>query len=84
MKEKDVIYTDREKTSKLTTPLSRQGLPRWLVFLTGFIGLFYLLNPTAGVIEIIPDVIPIVGNLDEGVAVVLIWYAVVEFFEGRK
>jgi len=84
MKEKDVINTDREKLSTLTTPLSGRGLPRWLVFVTGFIGLLYLLNPTAGVLEIIPDVIPFVGNLDEGVAAVLIWYAVVEFFEGRK
>lgn len=84
MKEKDVIDTDREKTSTLTTPLSMRGLPRWLVFLTGFIGLIYLLNPTMGVFEIIPDVVPVVGNLDEGVAAVLIWYAVVEFFEGRK
>jgi len=28
----------------------------------------YIINPTAGMIEIIPDVIPIVGNLDEAAA----------------
>lgn len=36
------------------------------------IGLIYLINPTAGVIEIIPDVIPVVGNLDEAAAVLLV------------
>ena len=29
------------------------------------IGILYILNPTAGVIELIPDNIPFVGNLDE-------------------
>lgn len=36
------------------------------------IALFYLLNPSAGVWEIIPDNIPIIGNLDEVAAVLLI------------
>lgn len=26
---------------------------------------FYLLNPTAGMFELIPDVIPVIGNIDE-------------------
>jgi hypothetical protein len=34
--------------------------------------LVYILNPTAGVIEFIPDNLPIVGNLDEGVAFLMI------------
>jgi hypothetical protein len=34
----------------------------------GIICLIYLLNPTAGVIELIPDNLPFVGNLDEGLA----------------
>ncbi|TEU16544.1 MAG: DUF1232 domain-containing protein [Anaerolineales bacterium] len=48
------------------------------------LGLVYILNPGAGVIEFIPDNLPIVGNLDEGAAFLLIWYALVEFFEGRR
>ncbi|MFG1493406.1 hypothetical protein [Halobacteriovorax sp. ZH4_bin.1] len=31
----------------------------------------YLLNPTAGIIELIPDNIPYIGNLDEAGAVIL-------------
>jgi uncharacterized membrane protein YkvA (DUF1232 family) len=32
----------------------------------------YLLNPGAGVFELIPDNFPIIGNLDEAVAVAII------------
>ena len=42
------------------------------VALLGMLGLIYILNPTAGIIEIIPDAIPIIGNLDEAAAVTLI------------
>lgn len=34
----------------------------------GVLCFIYLLNPTAGVVELIPDNLPIVGNLDEGAA----------------
>ena len=36
------------------------------------LGLIYVINPTAGLFEIIPDNIPFIGNLDEATAVVLI------------
>ena len=36
--------------------------------LLGLICVVYLLNPTAGILELIPDNIPIAGNLDEGLA----------------
>jgi hypothetical protein len=48
------------------------------------IGLIYILNPGFGFLELIPDNLPFVGNLDEGVAMMLIWYGLVEFFEGRE
>jgi uncharacterized membrane protein YkvA (DUF1232 family) len=32
----------------------------------------YLLNPTAGVFELIPDVVPIIGNLDKAGAVLIL------------
>ncbi len=43
-----------------------------IVALVGLIGLVYLVNPTAGVIELLPDNIPIVGNLDEATAMGLV------------
>lgn len=43
-----------------------------LVACLGIIALLYLLNIGAGVIELIPDNMPFVGNLDEGGAVLLL------------
>ncbi|MFQ5482223.1 MAG: DUF1232 domain-containing protein [Nitrospinaceae bacterium] len=42
-----------------------------LVALIGFISLFYLINPAAGFIELIPDNLPLIGNLDEAAAAAL-------------
>ncbi len=70
-------------TGPLTAPLSSRGVPRWLTFLLAVLGFIYILNPTAGIIEFIPDNMPLIGNLDEGAAMLLIWYGIVEFFEGN-
>ncbi|MFT5193410.1 MAG: hypothetical protein ACI85U_000415 [Candidatus Promineifilaceae bacterium] len=70
--------------SFMTNTLSSRGVPRWLVMLSSLIGVIYVLNPTFGVLEFIPDNIPLVGNLDEGGAFLLIWYGLLEIVEGRK
>ena len=46
-----------------------------VVFVVGLISLIYLLNPTMGVFELIPDNIPLIGNLDEVGATALLFYA---------
>lgn len=46
------------------------------------IGGIYLINPTAGLIEILPDVLPFVGNLDEAGATVLLLYGINELRGG--
>lgn len=43
-----------------------------LVLLAGLLSLVYLVNPTAGVLELIPDNLPIIGNLDEAAACAII------------
>ncbi|MFH2045624.1 MAG: DUF1232 domain-containing protein [Pseudomonadota bacterium] len=43
-----------------------------IVACLGLISLLYLLNIGVGIIEIIPDNIPFVGNLDEGGAALLL------------
>ncbi len=73
-----------QKPGFFTSPLSRQGWPRWLVFVMGIIGVVYILNPTAGIIELLPDNIPLVGNIDEGVAWMLVWFGLTELFEGKS
>lgn len=47
-------------------------MKKYLVICLGIIALLYLLNIGAGVIELIPDNIPFVGNLDEAGAVALL------------
>lgn len=38
------------------------------------IGGVYIINPTAGLAELIPDVLPFIGNLDEaGATALLLW-----------
>jgi len=81
---------NNQDTVKLIEPQSESsakkenGRPAWLVFLLAVIGLIYLLNPTGGLIEFIPDNIPLVGNLDEGVAAVLVWQGISRLRELKK
>jgi len=42
-----------------------------VVIVTGLFSLLYILNPGAGIFELIPDNIPLIGNLDEATAVVI-------------
>ncbi|NPV55364.1 MAG: DUF1232 domain-containing protein [Anaerolineae bacterium] len=77
-------HADREHINPLTTPLSARGFPKWLVYSIAVLGVIYLLNPTAGIIELLPDNLPIVGNLDEAAAFFLVWAGLVEIFQGDK
>lgn len=43
-----------------------------LIHVIGLTSLSYLLNIGVGVIELIPDGIPIIGNLDEAAATILL------------
>ena len=43
-----------------------------MMFIAGIIAVIYLINPGAGVIELIPDNIPLIGNLDEAAATMLL------------
>jgi len=50
-----------------------KNILRHLLYVGGMAALIiYLLNPGAGVFELIPDQLPIVGNLDEAAAVGLL------------
>lgn len=43
-----------------------------IILILGFIAAVYLINPTFGVLEFIPDNLPLIGNLDEAGATVLL------------
>ena len=52
--------------------------PGWgkaLAWATIVLGGLYVINPTAGIFELIPDMVPIVGNLDEAALMFLIFGA---------
>lgn len=82
MTEKSV--QDKKQTPPYFSPLSTKGWPRWAVYLLSLFGCIYLLNPGWGFFELIPDTLPLVGNLDEGAAALAIWYGILEIQKARK
>lgn len=68
----------------LNTPLSQRGVPVPLVYFLAVVGVIYILNPTMGLIELLPDNLPIFGNLDEGAAFAMIWYGILEFINRKR
>lgn len=47
-------------------------LKEMIVIALGALAALYLLNPTFGVFELIPDAIPVIGNLDEAGATLIL------------
>jgi len=45
----------------------------WVMIIAGML---YIGNFTFGIIEFIPDNLPLIGNLDEGVAGALVWQGI--------
>ncbi|MFC1592274.1 DUF1232 domain-containing protein [Thermodesulfobacteriota bacterium] len=54
-------------------------LKKILVALVGLISFIYLINPGMGIFELIPDSLPLIGNLDEAAAAVLLLSALKYF-----
>lgn len=78
--------SDQEKKQKAPylSTLSSKGWPKWIVYTVSILGIFYLLNPGAGILELLPDNLPIIGNLDEGAAAMAVWYGILEIQKARK
>ena len=58
---------------KLLNNMEKKRSPKDIfVLIVLIISGLYLINPTMGLLEIIPDNLPIIGNLDEGVATTLL------------
>ena len=74
---------NKENPSDIST-LSSKGWPKWSVYILSIVGCIYLLNPGAGILELLPDSLPLVGNLDEGAAALAIWYGILEIKMARK
>lgn len=54
-----------------------------LAVLLTLLSVVYLLNPTAGFFELIPDNIPFIGNIDEGVAAFVLFKSVKYYRTGK-
>jgi hypothetical protein len=71
-----VLYDDRPMegaaSAPRTSPARQANLFQKLIVLviTGVAGV-YLANPTAGLLELIPDITPVLGNLDEATAMAI-------------
>ena len=63
-----VKQSGRGKTEKPHRTLGKT----LFALVTGIVALIYLINPTAGFIELIPDALPVIGNLDEAGATLLL------------
>lgn len=62
----------------------KEGMPNWIVLILSLVGGVYLLNPTGGIVEFIPDIIPWVGNLDEATAALLVWQGINRLINNRR
>jgi len=49
-----------------------RALKELVIIVVAIIATIYLLNPTAGILELLPDNLPVVGNLDEAAAVAIL------------
>lgn len=56
--------------------MNRPWQRRLVAFGAIALGVVYLINPTAGVLQLLPDALPFVGNLDEAAATALIIWGV--------
>ena len=69
---------DPHQTSAEAPP-KRELVKSILVAVVGVVCAVYLLNPGAGLVDIIPDFIPGVGNLDEATATALLLSSIAYF-----
>lgn len=66
-------------------------MKKLFVGLAGALSVIYLVNPTAGFLELLPDNIPFIGNLDEATATAVLiaalryfGYDIGDLFGSRK
>ena len=78
MAEGEIVPVEPPPEPGSTTQLDerRDGCVGLIMAIGGFlVGTLYILNPTGGVIEFIPDNLPLIGNLDEAGAAAMVVYS---------
>ncbi|MDG2207033.1 MAG: DUF1232 domain-containing protein [Pirellulales bacterium] len=51
---------------------SRSKVGTILAVIIALLCFIYMANPTAGIVEILPDNLPVIGNVDEGLIMILL------------
>lgn len=59
---------EQAPVTRVPEPPERTPLKSFAALFLGVLSLVYLVNPTAGLFELLPDNLPFVGNLDEATA----------------
>lgn len=69
----DAIHDQAGMVQNAASPVSKISFKKKFgALVLGGIALLYIANPTAGIIEFLPDNTPLLGNLDEGGAIILL------------
>lgn len=63
--------------------LKEPSMKRAFVIFLCLLSVIYLINPTAGIFELLPDNIPFMGNVDEGLAAYIL-YSGIEYLRGKQ
>jgi hypothetical protein len=50
----------------------RSCMGSWAALVGVLIGAVYVINPGAGVFEVVPDIVPVLGNLDDAAATTML------------
>ena len=58
------------------------SIKKVIAVVLGLLSALYLVNPTAGIFELLPDAIPFVGNVDETLAAYVL-YSSIEYLRGK-
>jgi hypothetical protein len=63
-------------------PIEQPTWARALAWATIALGSLYMINPTAGIFELLPDNLPVLGNLDEA-AILFLMYSAMRYLGMR-
>jgi uncharacterized membrane protein YkvA (DUF1232 family) len=82
MSEQNDFVDSRDAEQPQILPPERPIWAKIVAWATIAAGTVYMINPTAGFVEMLPDNLPIVGNLDEA-AVVFIMFSAMRYLGMR-
>jgi hypothetical protein len=74
----DVLVLQKHILNMKRSHMRTKQTPLPVLILAIVCSVLYIINPTAGLLEFIPDNMPLVGNLDEAGATAMLLWAIAE------